>query len=115
MRVRIYVDGRPDWSTNVPSYARLPGHGGALVVAPSKPVRTPLTANQTSPPPPKARRHPPKVERIGQGKHPGYATEQERLNARRQTWRESKQRAAQRDHRAKMRAEVAAMRAGRVA
>ena len=43
MRVRIYVDGRPDWSDQGPSYARLPGHGGALVVAPSKPVRSSWT------------------------------------------------------------------------
>ena len=40
MRLRIYVDGRPDWTTNVPSEP-LPARGwfgGALVVAPSKPV-----------------------------------------------------------------------------
>jgi len=73
MRLRVYVDGRPDWSDQGPSYARLPGHGGALVVAPSKPVRTPLTANQKRPD------------------------------------------GTQRDHRAKMRSEVAAMRAERVA
>ena len=41
MRVRIYVDGRPDWSTNVPSEP-LPARGwfmGALVSGESsKPV-----------------------------------------------------------------------------
>jgi len=45
MRLRIYVDGRPDWTTNVPSEP-LPARGwfgGALVVAPSKPVRSSWT------------------------------------------------------------------------
>lgn len=37
MRIRTYVDGRPAWSENQPSYARIPGHRGTLVSGESGP------------------------------------------------------------------------------
>jgi len=49
MRVRAFIDGKWDWRDLGPSYARLPGHSGSLVVAPSRPVKAHLTKNQTAP------------------------------------------------------------------
>ena len=50
MRIRIYIDGRPSWTENQPSYARLPGHGGSLAVPASRPAKNAgLTPSQRDP------------------------------------------------------------------
>ena len=49
LRTIAFIDGRAVRVDEGPSYARLPGHSGSLVVAPSRPVKAHLTKNQTAP------------------------------------------------------------------
>ena len=83
MRTRIYIDGVPSWSANVPSNgATGPAHiRGSMVVGLSSgtPIRDRLTANQA-----KLDARP-----VRNGRPRIYATDEERLAARRKTWRES--------------------------
>ncbi len=106
MRLRTYIDGHPAWSENTPSYARLAGHGGSLVVATPKP--RPSRAQERQKIAVIAARlaagEPPLEPRKRADPRRFYATDEERLEARRRTFRES---------RARLRAQVRAARSER--
>src|SRR5438477_182481 len=84
--------GAKVWRDEGPSSAHLPGHRGSLVVGERAPVTNhPLTDNQKRPDDRAIKtgrpRMSPDIELHPRGKV--YATDEERIAARRQSWRES--------------------------
>lgn len=108
MRILVgYIDGRPIWEDQGPSYARIPGHRGSLVTGGPGPndkdvhnrrnaVAKALTRNQSKLDARPIRNGRPRksddVPLVGRGFQRVYASDEERLAARRQSWRESKAR-----------------------
>lgn len=113
MRTRVFIDGVYGWSANVPSTPGTFTLRGSLSFSGPGSVELARIATQ------RRQGVADMARRIEEGRAPAphpntvYATDEERLEARRRTFRESKKRQAER--RAQLRAEVAAIRKGRAA